>query len=202
MWVNKLFYFDIRSFYFLPRTVYFTESVLAHFCGKPFQSYEPRQKALENLQDLGYRDFQEANAEIDRVFIESIQKIIASRGTPILITLAGPTAAGKTEITERLLNTFKQMGKKTTTIEMDNFLIDRDYRDNKPMGKETTHFNLFKSSMQEILQGKKITIPRYDFIFATSSHDLAGMKTSAYRLRSNQPILFSWRVIFHFRWKK
>ena len=26
--------------------------------------------------------------------------------------------------------------------------------------------------MQEILQGKKITIPRYDFIFATSSHDL------------------------------
>jgi len=57
---------------------------------------------------------------------------------------------------------------------MDNFLVDRDYRDDKPMGKETTHFNLFKRSLQEILLGKKIIIPRYDFIFATSSHDLAG----------------------------
>ena len=36
------------------------------------------------------------------------------------------------------------MGKKTTTIEMDNFLLDRDFRDDKPMGKETTHFKLFK----------------------------------------------------------
>jgi uridine kinase len=173
-WVRKLFYFDIRGFYFLPRSVYFTGSVLAHFGGKPFQSFKARQKYLEHLQDLGYQDFQEANAEIDQAFIGSIQKIIAFRGTPILITLAGPTAAGKTEITERLLSTFKQIGKKTTTIEMDNFLVDRDFRENKPMGRESTHFNLFKQSLQEILLGKKITIPRYDFIFATSSHDLAG----------------------------
>jgi uridine kinase len=172
--VRKLFYFDIRGFYFLPRSVYFTGSVLAHFGGKPFQSFKARQKYLEHLQDLGYQDFQEANAEIDQAFIGSIQKIITFRGTPILLTLAGPTAAGKTEITERLLSTFKQIGKKTTTIEMDNFLVDRDFRENKPMGRESTHFNLFKQSLQEILLGKKITIPRYDFIFATSSHDLAG----------------------------
>jgi uridine kinase len=173
-WVRKLFYFDVRGFYFLPRTVYFTAAVLAHFGGQPYKSFDPRQKDFEDFQDLGYRDFQKANAEIDRAFVESIQKIIASRGTPILITLAGPTAAGKTEITERLLGVFDRMGKKTATIEMDNFLVDRDYRDDKPMGRETTHFNLFKRSLQDILQGKKILIPRYDFIFATSSHDLAG----------------------------
>jgi uridine kinase len=173
-WVRKLFYFDVRGFYFLPRTVYFTDSVLTHFGGKPFRNFEPRQKHFEHFQDVGYRDFQEANTEIDRAFIESIQKLIAVQGTPILVTLAGPTAAGKTEITERLLTVLKDIGKKTTTIEMDNFLVDRDYRDDKPMGKGTTHFNLFKRSLQAILQGKKITIPRYDFIFATSSHDLEG----------------------------
>jgi len=173
-WVSRLFYFDVRGFYFLPRTIYFTEAVLAHFGGKPFRSFEVRQKHFEHFQDIGYRDFQEANVEIDQAFIGSIQKVIASRGIPILITLAGPTAAGKTEITERLLNAFQQMGKTIATIEMDNFLVDRDYRDDKPMGKETTHFNLFKRSLQEILLGKKIIIPRYDFIFATSSHDLAG----------------------------
>jgi uridine kinase len=173
-WVSRYFYFDIRGFYFLPRTIYFTDEVLTHFGGKPFRCFEPRQKFLERFQDIGYQDFQEANTEIDRAFIESLKKLILVGGTPILITLAGPTAAGKTEITERLINALEEMGKKTTAIEMDNFLLDRDYRDDKAMGKEVTHFDLFKKSLQEILQGKKISIPRYDFINATSSHDMEG----------------------------
>jgi uridine kinase len=174
VWVNRLFYFDIRGFYFLPRTIYFTEAVLARFDGRPFRCFEPRQKRFDCFQDIGYQDFQEANAEIDQAFIGSLQKLILLREPPLLITLAGPTAAGKTEITERLINVFGQMGKMTTTIEMDNFLLDRDYRDDKAMGKEVIHFDQFKSSLQEILQGKKISIPRYDFINATSSHDLEG----------------------------
>ncbi len=174
-WVNQVFYFDIRGFYFLPRTVYFTDVGLAHMGGKPFLRFEPRQKEFENLQDVGYLDFQEANLKIDQTFIAMIQELINVLGTPILITLAGPTAAGKTEITERLLDTVEQSGKKTNTIEMDNFLLDRDYRDKKPMGKETIHFELFKRSLLEIKQGMKITIPRYDSLSASSSHDLDGI---------------------------
>ena len=30
-WVRALFYFDLRGFYFVPRTVYFTDEVRAHF---------------------------------------------------------------------------------------------------------------------------------------------------------------------------
>ena len=171
-WVKANFYFDVRGFYFLPHTVYFTEEVLAHFGGKPYQSFEQKQKRFECFQGVGYKDFMDANVEVDRAFIESIKQIIAVRGTPVLISLAGPTAAGKTEITERLLGEFEQMGKKSTTIEVDNFLLDRDYRDDKAMGKESTHFEIFKRSLDELLRGKKITIPRYDFVYATSSHDL------------------------------
>jgi uridine kinase len=173
-WVMAHFYFDIRGFYFLPRTVYFTEDVLAHFGGKPYQRFEQKQKRFERFQDVGYGDFKDANAEIDQAFIEIVKKLIGARSTPMLITLAGPTAAGKTEITERLLNAFEQAGRKFTTIEVDNFLLDRDDRDDKPMGKESTHFGLFMRSLEMILQGKKITIPRYDFVYATSSHDLDG----------------------------
>jgi uridine kinase len=173
-WVNAHFYFDLRGFYFLPRTIYFTDDILAHFGGKPYRQFEQKQKRFERFQGVGYKDFMEANAEIDLAFVESIKKLIDAKGTPLLITLAGPTAAGKTEITERLLNAFEQTGLKFTTIEVDNFLLDRDYRDDKPMGKESTHFALFMSSLVDILQGKKITIPRYDFVQATSSHDLNG----------------------------
>ena len=36
-WVNEHFYFDVRGFFFLHRTTYFTEKVLAHLGGKPFR---------------------------------------------------------------------------------------------------------------------------------------------------------------------
>ena len=173
-WVNRRFYFDVRGFYFLPRTIYFTEAGLAHLGGKPIRCFEACQKQFEHVQDIGYWDFMAANAEIDQALIESIQKLIEVRGTPILITLAGPTAAGKTEIVERLLDTFEKICKKITTIEMDNFLLDRDFRDNKSMGIESIHFELFMRSLDELLQGRKITIPRYDSLSASSSHDLQG----------------------------
>jgi len=173
-WLRRYFYFDIRGFYFVPRTVYFTEAVLAHFGGKPYKSFEQRQKRFDRLQEIGYKEFKEANSEIDQAFSESLKTLIDARGLPLIITLAGPTAAGKTEITERLLKRFEQTGRKSTTLEVDNFLLDREYRDDKPMGKESTHFGLFMRSLEMILQRKKITIPRYDFVYATSSHDLDG----------------------------
>jgi uridine kinase len=176
-WVNAHFYFDIRGFFFLPRTVYFTPQVLAHLGGKPYKTFEQKQKRFEKVQDIGYKDFREANAEVDACFIEIVQQLIAVKGTPILLAIAGPTAAGKTEIVERLRTTFEGSGKKVSSIEMDNFLTDRDDREAKgidSLGKKAIHFELFKRSLEAIVLGKPITIPRYDFVLATSSHDLSG----------------------------
>jgi uridine kinase len=99
------------------------------------------------------------------------------RGAPTLLAIAGPTAAGKTEIVERLRISFDKVGQKTTSIEMDNFLTDRDYREEQGIhtqGKAALHFELLKTSLTKICQGNRITIPRYDFVDATSSHDLMG----------------------------
>lgn len=180
-WVQAHFYFDIRGFYFLTRTVYFTDAVLAHFGGKPFRRFEPKQKALERYQDVGYKAFKAANAEVDQAFIECVEKLIAVKGIPILLTIAGPTAAGKTEITERLRQVFAQRGQSVTTIEMDNFLLDNDYRDEqgiKTLGKEAYHFALFQQSLQQLLQGQPVAIPHYDA--TVSSHDPAGQLKPGY----------------------
>jgi uridine kinase len=176
-WVRQHFYFDVRGFYFLHRTTYFTELVLMHLGGKPFRQFVQKQKAFAFIQDLGYKAFMDANTEVDRVFIDSVHKLIAARGTPMLLAIAGPTAAGKTEIVERLRADFERTGKKTTSIELDNFLTDREYREEKGIftqGKEALHFEMFKQSLQDITDGKRIAIPRYDFVYATSSHDLQG----------------------------
>jgi uridine kinase len=176
-WVRAHFYFDIRGFYFLHRTAYFSAEILTRFGGAPFRQFEKRQKQFVWNQDLGYQDFKAANAEVDEFFIECVQKLITSRGTPIVIAIAGPTAAGKTEIVGRLQEALERSGRKTTSIELDNFLTDRDYREAHGIftqGKEALHFELFKGCLRALCQGQKITIPRYDFVFATSSHDLQG----------------------------
>jgi uridine kinase len=177
VWVRTHFYFDIRGFYFLHRTTYFTEAVLAHLGGKPYQQFEPQQFRFERLLSVGYKAFREANAEVDQLFIESVKKLITAKGTPVLIAIAGPTAAGKTEIVARLRSVFAELGKKIAAIELDNFLTDRDDREAKGIhtqGKAALHYELLKHSLEAICRGQKITTPRYDFIFATSSHDLQG----------------------------
>lgn len=176
-WVNQHFYFDLRGFYFLHRSAYFSEAVLAHFGGQPYRRFEPKQKDFSRWQAVGYPAFAAANAEVDACFIASVQQIIAARGTPTLLAIAGPTAAGKTEIVERLRLAFAQAGQKTTSIELDNFLTDRDEREARGVfsqGKEALHFNLFTQALADIVQGQKISIPRYDFITGTSSHNLDG----------------------------
>jgi uridine kinase len=176
-WVDAHFYFDVRGFFFLTRTTYFTDVVIAHFGGAPFKTFEPKQKCFAHQQAIGYKEFKNANAEIDQCFIDSVKKILATKGTPIILAIAGPTAAGKTEIVERLRCAFEQDGRDTTSIELDNFLTDREPREAKGIdsrGKAAIHFELFKRALEEIGQGKKISIPRYDFIDATSSHDRDG----------------------------
>jgi uridine kinase len=176
-WVSVHFYFDIRGFYFLHRTTYFTERVLAHLGGQPYRRFEQKQKQLEHLQDIGYKVFREANEEVDQLFIQSVTKLIASHGTPILLAIAGATAAGKTEIVERLGAAFQQAGQKTTSIELDNFFTDRDEREARGVdsqGKEAMHLDLLKQALEDITHGRPISTPVYNFIDGSSSHDLNG----------------------------
>ncbi len=176
-WVREHFNFDVRGFFFLTRTTYFTDRIRAHLGGQPLRQFEPKQVEFERHQSIGYKDFRAANAEVDAFFMESVQKLIAAKGTPILLAIAGPTAAGKTEIVERLRTRFESAGQQVSSIEMDNFLTDREPREDKgigSLGKEAIHLQLFIPALQDITHGKKISIPRYDFIYGTSSHDLDG----------------------------
>ena len=189
-WVKAHFYFDLRGFFFLHRTVYFSDPVLAHFDDKPYRQFEQKQKRFERLQSVGYKDFASANAKLDRFFIQSVMKLIAAKGIPLLLAIAGPTAAGKTEIVSQLQAVFAQAGQKVTTIEMDHFLTDRDEREAKgidSLGRQALHFALFRRSLDDILQGRRIAIPRYDFINATSSHNLDGSLKSGCTLLEIEP---------------
>jgi uridine kinase len=176
-WINEFFYFDPRSFNFYIRSQYLTDEIKAHLGGKPYRSYEQKQKAFDACHELGYQEFKNANGEVDAAFIEIILELVKVKGMPSLLGIAGPTAAGKTEIVERLRVAFEKLYKKISAIELDNFLLDRDYREENNIGsfgKKALHFGLLLQCLRDIQEGKKIVTPRYDFIYGTSSHDLQG----------------------------
>lgn len=171
-WVREHFYFDIRAFSFFVRTQYYTPRIIEHLSGQPLIQFSPRQRQLESLQDIGYPEFRQANLEIDRAFLDLTLKLVKKKGTPLLLTIVGPSCAGKSEITARLQEALASAGHDAVAVEMDNFYKDRAFRDNKPMNTQVIHFDLFKQAMGDLLQGRAAAIPRYDFILATSSHDL------------------------------
>lgn len=176
-WVKSHFYFDIRGFFFLHRTRYYTDEIKEHLGGQPIKVFEPRQKDFATVQDIGYRQFKEANHELDRYFIDCVLRLSKEKGTPVIIAIAGQTAAGKTEIVEQLKAGFERSALQVTSVELDNFLTDRDYREEKGIftqGKQAFHFELMRQALADLSNGKRVRIPRYDFVAATSSHDLNG----------------------------
>lgn len=176
-WINAHFYFDPRSFNFYVNSTYLTPEIKAHLGGNPYKQFEQKQKSFEALHEVGYQDFKSANQEVDQCFIDIVLKLISKKGVPVILAIAGPTAAGKTEIVDQLRERFEQNHQKIAAIELDNFLTDRDGREANGVGsfgKAALHFELFQACIKDILSGKKITTPRYDFIDGTSSHDLCG----------------------------
>ncbi len=176
-WVNQNFYFDPRSFNFYVRSHYLTAEIITHLGSQPYRNFEPKQKRFEHVHEVGYQEFKQANLEVDQCFIEIVMKMIQKKGVPVILAIAGPTAAGKTEIVEQLSEGFAERGQRVAAIELDNFLTDRDGREEKGIGsfgKDALHFGLFQACIQDILVGKAIRTPRYDFIDGTSSHDLDG----------------------------
>ncbi len=176
-WVKRHFYFDIRGFFFLHRTEYLTENIRAHLGGQPYRTFGRNQLVFNRVDSVGYKEFKQANLELDETFIRLVKDLIRIKGTPILLAIAGQTAAGKTEIVDRLREAFEAGGQRTTSVELDNFLTDRDERERKGIftqGKRAYHFDLFIRSLEDICQGKRIVIPHYDTINATSSHDEQG----------------------------
>lgn len=176
-WLREYFTFDVRGFFFLPRTRYFTKTAVKHLGGSPYQQFSREQEKFELYQGIGYGDFMEANRETDAAFLRATGRIVEGKGTPVIIGIAGPTAAGKTEITERLRIFLEDSGFSVTSIEMDNFFTDRDYREARgvhSMGREALHFELLQACLRDLSEGRNTLTPRYGYIRETSSHDESG----------------------------
>ncbi len=106
-----------------------------------------------------------------------------------LVLIAGPSSSGKTTFAKRLAIQLFAHGLRPYTIELDNYFVDRELTPKDTNGEydfESIHAinrELFNEQLLQLMAGKHIQLPLFDFVHGKS---LLGLKV---QLQSNQIII-------------
>ena len=99
---------------------------------------------------------------------------IASNPGKKIILIAGPSSSGKTTTTKRLASYLKVKGLKPISISIDDYFVDRVKTPKDENGNYdyeclmAINIEQFNKDLTSLLNGKKIRLPRYDFISGKS----------------------------------
>lgn len=94
---------------------------------------------------------------------------IKEKGGVKVVLLAGPSSSGKTSTSLRIALQCKVHGLNPRTIELDNYFVEREQTPKLPNGNydfeclEAMDLNLLNSQLTDLLEGREVTLPRYDF---------------------------------------
>lgn len=86
------------------------------------------------------------------------------------VFLAGPSSSGKTTSCKRIATQLAVLGIKPLTISMDDYFNNREHTPKDEDGNydfeclQAMDLDFFYKQMDELLQGKKIELPRFDFV--------------------------------------
>lgn len=132
--------------------------------------------SVETVNDLNKRIIEENVAQVIRraelyhtnEFFEIVRRITKTNSVKIVM-LAGPSSSGKTTSAQRLADALMVKKKNAIVISMDNYFKDEG---NIPIGKdgkkdyecfENLEVELFKKQMLDLLKGKNVILPTYNF---------------------------------------
>jgi len=116
--------------------------------------------------------FAELVSEADQAYNESLNRAaeaIASEKGIRLIIVAGPSSSGKTTTTAKLAERLKQLGMETVLLNLDHYFFDLELHPKDEFGDydfetpEALDINLINEHLGQLVEGKTVMIPRYDF---------------------------------------
>lgn len=101
--------------------------------------------------------------------IGEIAKQIAEKGNVRFTLIAGPSSSGKTTFSHRLSIQLRVNGMKPHPIAVDNYFVDREHTPRDKDGNynfeclEAIDIEKFNADMQNLLAGKEVFLPVFDF---------------------------------------
>ena len=105
----------------------------------------------------------------ERKYADIADQIYARRGSVKIVFIAGPSSSGKTSTSKRLALQCRILGLNPKVIELDNYFVERE---NTPLDENGEYdfeclgamdLALLGRQLNELLEGKVVEIPRFDF---------------------------------------
>ena len=136
------------------------------------------------------RDFISSCELVFNQNIARVADIISKRDEIKVVLIAGPSSSGKTTTTKRLSSYLKAKGYDPINISVDDYFVDKDKTPKDENGEydfeclRAIRLEDFNSDLNDLINGKEITLPEYDF--ALGKHKLTNKKL---KLTDNSIIL-------------
>jgi len=111
-------------------------------------------KELINLSETYYDD----------ELAKAGREICEREGKCRVVFLAGPSSSGKTTTANKLKNYIKIHGINAYNLSLDDYFISKDIYTGDYDAVEAVDLDLFNSNLKDLLSGKKVEMPTYNFI--------------------------------------
>ena len=108
-------------------------------------------------------------ARQERKYAEVANQIFWRSDKARIVLMSGPSSSGKTSSSLRIAQQCRVLGLSPKVIELDNYFIPRDRTPRDENGEydfeclEAMDIDLLNSNLNDLLAGKEVIVPRYDF---------------------------------------
>ena len=183
----KLTYIDQNSFVLRYPNIYYLNKIPVYKhhdkLFNEFKKYDEWSEKLgiENVSSLNNKvtkgnvdDIVLLSENIQNNSLFKISETIYNNKKLKLILLAGPSSSGKTTTSKKLELFLKGFGLNPIAISIDNYFLDRDKTPILPDGSydfeslNSINVELFNRNLKDLLDGKEVTLPVYNFITGKS----------------------------------
>lgn len=123
--------------------------------------------------------------------IAEFASTIAARPGVKFVLIAGPSSSGKTTFSHRLSIQLRANGMVPHPIAVDNYFVEREENPRDENGNydfeclEAVDIGLFNRQMQELLEGKEVVIPTFNFLTGSKEYN-----SKPKRLGANDVLVF------------
>ncbi|MCQ2131666.1 MAG: nucleoside kinase [Bacteroidales bacterium] len=109
-------------------------------------------------------------ARQERKYAEVANQIFWNRKKMPIVMMSGPSSSGKTSSSLRIAQQCRVLGMSPKVIELDNYFVDRTQTPRDEKGEYdfeclgAMDIELLNSQLNDLLDGKEVVIPKYDFV--------------------------------------
>ncbi|HZK87626.1 MAG TPA: hypothetical protein VFC27_00610 [Anaerovoracaceae bacterium] len=141
------------------------------------------------IENGEYKELIQLSEALHEKKIAEIANLILKENKRILL-IAGPSSSGKTTFARRLCIQLKVNGMKPLYLGTDDYYMERkdtpldEYGEKNFEDLESIDIKLFNNQLNDLLEGKTVDIPEFDFLTGTK---VFGKRPT--KINSNQPIV-------------